>query len=308
MTTAELAAHIEPININGLKGRMLFLPAPKNKKREILYVYGHHSSLERWAGFADDLNQYGAVTVPDLPGFGGMDSFYKIGMKPTLDNLADYLASFIKMRYKRKKITLCGLSFGFIVITRMLQRYPELNDKVEILVSVVGFSHKDDFSFSKKRYWGYRILASIFKLKYPAVIFKGLALHPMVIRRFYSKTHNAKKKFAELKTEDVERATEMEISLWRNNEVCTYMHTTVAMLTLDNCKVIVPRKLYHVSVAADRYFNNNVVEQHLNIIFDEVEDIRAVVSNHAPTVIADKEATKDIIPIKLRRLLAKRPS
>lgn len=306
MTSAEIEAHIVPINVNGLNGRMLSLPAPKGKTREILYVYGHHSSIERWAGFAEDLNQYGAVTVPDLPGFGGMDSFHKIGMEPTLDNLADYLAAFIKMRYKRKKVSVCGLSFGFAVITRMLQRCPELNKKIDIVVSVVGFSHKDDLSFSKSRYWMYRILASFFKHKYPALFFKNVFLHPAIIRAFYSRTHNAKKKYSGLDPLEAKTATEMEVKLWRNNEVRTYMATSIEMLTLDNCQIAIPRKLWHVSVDADRYFDNKVVEQHLRIIFDDVEHIATKVDNHAPTVIASKEETKDIIPNKIRRLLSRK--
>src|SRR3712207_1180020 len=96
--TRDPADYIEPLNINRLEGRMLRLPAPDTKQaagREILFVYGHHSSLERWWGLIQALNRYGAVTMPDLPGFGGMDSFYKIGKKPTIDNLADYVAAFI---------------------------------------------------------------------------------------------------------------------------------------------------------------------------------------------------------------------
>src|SRR3990167_2869837 len=116
---------IVPLNINGMKGRMLHLPTPKNKKREILLVYGHHASLERMYSFARVMNRYGSVTMPDLPGFGGMDSFYKIGRKPTLDNMADYLASLIRLRYKNRRLSIAGFSFGFLVVTRMLQRYPD---------------------------------------------------------------------------------------------------------------------------------------------------------------------------------------
>ena len=90
--------YIAPLNINGMNGRMLHIAAPKNKNKELLLLYGHHSSLERMYGIAEDLNQYGAVTMPDFPGFGGMDSFYTIGMQPSIDNLADYLASFVKLR------------------------------------------------------------------------------------------------------------------------------------------------------------------------------------------------------------------
>ncbi len=140
-----------PLNMNGLQGRMLRLPAPPSKKRDILFVYGQHSTLERWWGLIQELNRYGSVTVPDLPGYGGMDSLYKIGKSPTFDELADYLAAFVKLRYKRGRITIVGLSIGFAVVTRMLQRYPDLAKRVDLLVSVVGLAHHDDFVLSKSR-------------------------------------------------------------------------------------------------------------------------------------------------------------
>jgi pimeloyl-ACP methyl ester carboxylesterase len=88
---------IVSLDMNGLEGRMSHLPARnKKQKREILFIYGHHSSIERWWGLSLELNKLGAVTVPDLPGFGGMKSLYKIGQAPTIDNLADYLAAFVK--------------------------------------------------------------------------------------------------------------------------------------------------------------------------------------------------------------------
>src|SRR5689334_19455199 len=127
------ADFIVPLNINGLEGRMLHMPAAKKgRNREILLIYGHHAMLERWWGLVQNLNDYGTVTMPDLPGFGGMDSFAKIGRKPTIDAFADYMAAFIKLRYKRKRVTMVAISFGFVVATRMLQRYPELTKKVDL--------------------------------------------------------------------------------------------------------------------------------------------------------------------------------
>ena len=57
--TNNAADYIYPLKMNGLRGRMLRMPPPAGKKREILYVYGHHSSLERWWGLVQELNQYG---------------------------------------------------------------------------------------------------------------------------------------------------------------------------------------------------------------------------------------------------------
>ena len=79
------AEFIQPLNINRLEGRVLRLPAPSVKRnREILLLYGHHSSIERMYTLAAEFNRYGAVTMPDWPGLGGMDSLFRIGKKPTI--------------------------------------------------------------------------------------------------------------------------------------------------------------------------------------------------------------------------------
>lgn len=307
--TANPADFIMPLNINGLEGRMLHMPAPARKKKsdtEIMFVYGHHSSLERWWGLMLALNHYGAVTMPDLPGFGGMDSFYKIGKKPTIDNLADYLAAFVKLRYKRKKVVIAGLSFGFVVATRMLQRYPELTKKVVLLVSIVGFAHRDDFTFSKPRYYSYLLGTKVFSTRPTAAFFRSVVLHPWVLRAAYARTHNAKSKFQSAESADeFNRLMDFEINLWHENDVRTYMYTTAQFLTLDNCQRQVDLPLWHISAQADHYFDNNVVEQHLRIIFKDFHHVQSKLTTHAPSVIADEKAAAALVPSRLRRELAR---
>jgi pimeloyl-ACP methyl ester carboxylesterase len=289
--------------MNGMQGRMLHIPAPKNKSREILFVYGHHSSLERWWGLMQDLNKYGAVTMPDLPGFGGMDSFYKIGQKPTIDAFADYLAAFIKLRYKRKKVTIAGLSFGFVVVTRMLQRNPELIKKVDVLVSIVGFAHKDDFTFSKTRWRTYVYSSSFFAHRLPAIFFRNVVLATPLIRAIYGHTHNAKHKFKNVKPEEREALMDFEVHLWHCNEVRTYMRTTTEFLTLNNCTRQVALPVWHVAVSADNYFDNDIIEQHMRVIFTDFHKAKANIKTHAPTVIASANEIAPFIPKKIRDLL-----
>jgi len=293
---------VTPITVNGLRGRLLYMPN-KAIKREILLLYGHHASLERMAGVAEDLHQYGSVTMPDWPGFGGMDSFYTIGMKPSIDAMADYLATIIKLRYKGKKITICAMSYAFVVTTRMLQKYPKLAKQVTLLVSFVGFSHKDDFKFTKNRYRGYLLASRFFSHKLPAVFFRNVILHPTVLRLAYAKTHNAKNKFANLTPEQAKVAMDFEIHLWHCNEVQTYMATTVEMLTLDNCNKQVDLVVHHVAVDSDQYFDNAIVEQHMRIIFTDFILHKAHLDNHAPSIIADKEAASGMMPQSIRTLL-----
>lgn len=301
------ADYISPLCINELCGRMLYMPAPVRKKREILFVYGHHSTLERCWGIAEDLNQYGAVTAPDLPGFGGMDSFYKVGKSATLDNLADYLASFVKLRYKRKRITIIGFSFGFVVATRMLQRYPDLASKVDLLISAAGFAHHDDFTFTKSRTKFYHLTSSFFSRRLPAFVFRYIFLSPLVLKIAYSKTKNAKEKFAGLSKQEHKSIMDFEIKLWHANDVRTHMATSALFFTLDNCRQKVKLPVWHVAVDIDRYFDNHRVEQHLNVIFDTCHVVKSQMKNHGPSVILDKETAKPFTPPEIRKLLAKRP-
>lgn len=305
-TEKNIVDYIAPLNMNGLRGRMLHMPAPKNKQREILFVYGHHSSLERWWGLIQNLNKYGSVTMPDLPGFGGMDSFYKIGQRATIDNLADYLAAFIKMRYKRRRFTVVGMSFGFVVVTRMLQRYPDLAKKVDFCISLAGFMHKDDFVFSKTRWTFYRYGSAVFTFPPAAAFFRYVLLNKWMIRTIYRHTHNAKDKFKGVVDEELKEMLNVEVDLWHINDVRTYMKTSVEFLTLDNCRRQVDLPVYHIAVATDRYFNNDIVEQHMRVTFKDFDLLALLkLGNHAPSVVADAKSASPFIPAKLRRLLNK---
>jgi pimeloyl-ACP methyl ester carboxylesterase len=303
----QAADYIVPLNMNGLEGRMLHMPAPKaHPNREILIVYGHHSSIERWWGLTQNFNRYGAVTMPDLPGFGGMESMYNIGKKPDLDNMADYLASFVKWRYKRKRVSIVGLSFGFLVTTRMLQRYPELVKKVDFLISAVGFSHYDDFVFTKPRMMAYRIASRAVTTRPMAFLFRYIALDPAVLRLAYKRTFNAKKKFAGADADLSKRLMDMEIVLWHANDPRTHMYTTYQMLTVDNCQNQIDLPVWHVSAGVDQYFDAHRVEQHLRVIFKDFHEIRNDSVRHAPSVLADAKEAASFIPHELRRALQKK--
>ena len=303
----QFSDYIVPLDLNGLHGRMAKLPAPANRKREILLLYGHHASLERLQGLAELLNDYGGVTMVDLPGFGGMDSFYKIGQKPTLDTMADYLASVIKLRYRGRRFTIIAVSFGFIVATRMLQRYPDIAKKVDLLVSVVGFTHHSEFTFSRARYLGYRYGASIFSRRLPSIFFQNVMLHPLVIKTIYSRTHNAKHKFRGLSAEQRKKAINFEVHLWRCNDGRTHMDTSVTMLTVDNLQPKIDMPVWHLSVKNDNYFDNHRVEQHMRIIFSDFHSAPIRMDSHSASIIASKKESEPLVPVELRKVLRQDP-
>jgi len=297
--------YISPLIVNGMEGRMLHMPAPKRYNREILVIYGHHAMLERWWGLIQNVNEYGAVTMPDLPGFGGMDSFYKIGQKATIDSYADYMAAFIKMRYKRRRVTILGISFGFVVATRMLQRYPELTKRVDLLISAVGFMHRDDFLFTKTRWRFYRYSAGLLAIPPLPTVFRYVGLNRFVLKAAYSRTHNAKHKFQEVagEADKFQEMMDLEVKLWQCNDVRSYMKTTTEFLTVDNCKQPVDLPVWHVCTKHDFYFDNDIVEQHMRVVFNDFHKSYINIKTHAPSILADKKASAVMLPPALRRKL-----
>lgn len=293
--------------MNGLSGRMLRVPGPKTKQKEILIIYGLHASLERMFGFAEEISRYGNVTIPDLPGFGGMDSFYKIGEKPTLDNLADYLASFVKLRYKRKRVTIMGMSYGFLVVTRMLQKHPKLVDKVDLVVSLAGFVHHDDFNMKKLDKFGVKAAAFAGSFRVPAWYIRSVLFRGPFIRMVYRIVAGSHRKLYDADKEERDKRIDFEVRLWQINDARTKAIVVREMFKVNLCKEQVSLPVHHVLISDDHFFDNHRVEQHMRVIFTDYTAIEAKIGGkHAPTVVADAAAVAPFIPKQLRRLLAKK--
>lgn len=305
MAKSKIDNNVQSLYINRLRGRMLTLPAENSKnKREILLLYGHHASIERMAGISSYLSQYGNVTLPDLPGFGGMKSFYSINKKPTIENYADYLAAFISMRYKRKRFTVIAMSFSFLIITRTLQKYPELAKKVDFIVSSVGFVHYQDFKFSKIQMIALKTLAYTFKFKFSSKLFRYvflqgpfIALTYKMVAKKHSKMHDVES------TKELNKRINAEIKLWQSNDVRTRMYTMLEMFKVDLCNAQIDLPVYHVSVDTDRYFDNAIVEQHMRIVYNDFINLPATIPAHMPSIVATAEDAEPFFPQALKELL-----
>ncbi len=255
------------------------------------------------SGIALNLNRYGAVTLPDLPGLGGMDSFYKIGLKPTIDNYADYLASFIKLRFRKKRLTIMAMSFSFSIVTKMLQKNPELASKVDFLVSIVGFVHHDDFRLPPWQQNGLKMLGRVCELRVMAFLFRYIALNRFVIRLSYSILRSNHSKLHDANDAEFNARVNAEIKLWHLNDVRTRSRTLADMFAVNVCDKKVSLKAYHVSVPSDRYFDNHIVEQHMKVIFNDFTNFQSNISAHVPSIVATAEEADPFIPEGLKHLL-----
>ncbi|HLB66782.1 MAG TPA: alpha/beta hydrolase [Candidatus Saccharimonadales bacterium] len=291
-----------PLNMNGMSGRMLYLPAKKSGQKQTLVVYGYYSNLERMYNYAYVLNRYGSVVVPDLPGFGGMQSFYTINKRPSLDNLADYIASLIKLKFKRGPITLVGFSFGFAVVTRMLQKYPEISKRTELVISVGGFAHYKDINLSKSERRIYKMLARLLSLRLPAAIARPIALNKTVLSRLSQDKYLNDKGLS--KAQKIE-ASKFNTKSWHDTHLRTYAYTNTELLRLNNCLAPIDSRLWHLSLKTDTFLRKKIVKQHLRSIYGEVNcaSLRPRKQNIGQII-----STRDIsamLPRELKRQLSK---
>jgi pimeloyl-ACP methyl ester carboxylesterase len=304
----DLNDYIEDIELNGLKGRMVDAPARNTKAKEIniLFVHGHHSSLERLEGVVDLMMDYGNFCLPDMPGFGGMDHLYSIGEKPTIDNLADYMAAFIKLHYgSRKRIILVGYSMGFLVATRMLQKYPELQKRCQVVVGLAGLLHGDELHFTRRRRLFYYVSSKIVGSKVGSWVTRELFLRKWFLGGFYTRSHNARDKFSGIDKEKKRRMVNFEVDLWRINHVPTWCYTSREMIRADlvtNC-IPISTSIYSVTVEADRYFDSARVEEDMRKVYKDVKVVRAAANQHGGSRVETAADALPFFPKQLRNYL-----
>lgn len=289
----EPAKYIVPLNMNRLEGRMLRYPARK-RSLEILLVGDYPSNIEYWWGLIRLLHDYGSVTMGDLPGLGGMDDFYKINKQPTLDNYADYLASFIKLIYKRRPIVILGIGFGFVVITRMLQNYPEMTERVKCLVSLGGYTDHDDFNRSKVRYYLQLYFYALLSRKLTAKLISPIFNERFLTRYYLLRSPNKS-------DADIKRLVEVTVKRWLSGNLRTMATISFQLGWFSNTAKQVNLPLVHVQTP-DELLSYKRIEQRLRVIYAELKVLSTNRYNRYP-LKQDKRSAGVYLPSELRQLL-----
>lgn len=275
---------------------MLHIPTPRGKKREILLVYGQRGLLEYWWPLALELNRYGSVTMPDLPGFGGMQSFYKLHEKPTIDNLASYLAAFVKLRYKHKRVTIVGVAFGFVVLTRMLERFPDLAKKVDIVVGIGGLAHRDDVVMHRLKRGIYRYGSYLLSTRLFSIVVRNVFLHPALLQGVYARRSLIGKS-------KPNRNAEEDIWLWRRNDIRTHFFTMSELTRFDNCGRRVELPLWHVALKSNKNIDHHSAEQRLRVVFSDVQTASSRVKSQSLGTIDFGNNAAGLLPATVRQIL-----
>lgn len=295
------ADYIIPVNMNKLQGRMLRYTKANQPNKEILMIYGHHTSIERCWELTKVFGKYGIVTVPDFPGFGGMENLYKIYEHPNIDDLADYLAAFFKLRYKRRRVTLVSIGFGFLIATRMLQKYPDIAKKIDLCVGINAFAHHEDINIDRSRRYRYRFTAFLLRNRVVSALFRFLWLKVYLPRYDDNAILQSIHRF-NFRGDSFFEPSNVDYKLWSANDFRTHAQAIKTMLTVDNCRYRVNLPLWHISFGNQTFFNDSFVEQHLKVIFAEYHRLTSGFNLEIPLGSPNNKIIK-IIPPKLHKKL-----
>jgi len=303
---SDFSDYISPMLLQGLKGRKLVMPALDEKKKDnqIMMLYGLHSSIERMQGIIENIAEEGTVTVPDIPGFGGMQSLYSIGIKPTADALSESIYHFIKEHYGNRKFKAVGMSYGFVILTHLLQNHPELKHQMTLIVSLAGLTDRREFIVPKFKYLSWVGILKLFNGKYRSWIFKNIFLRPFILKTIYRLQAANHPKFKDADKQELNRRLDYEVYLWQANEPRTYTLATLDVLQLETPDISIDVPLLHVSIDSDQYVNHTLVLANLKKIYKNVTETQAHMPNHAPTVISSKKDAAPFIPPKARQMLS----
>lgn len=301
---------ISSLEVGGLHGRQLRISAKKDQDRDILLVYGVHSSMERMYTTAKFHSRYGRVWTPDLPGFGGMDSFYKIGRKADINDYADYLYTYMRTyKLDTKKLRIVSMSFGFLVTTRMLQKYPELTDNIEFVVSFVGFGRTSDFSVEAFDKSYNKIALKLADTRTGSALIRALLFNKLSLRAMFTvfRLINPNPKYRHNTKEGRAKAQEMELELWSKNDARTKFHTYRVLADFDLTKGQKPihLNLYDMITPADQYFDSKAVSKTLKKLYMQSSTYMANLKLHAPSVIGDEDDVANIYPDAIKKILDK---
>jgi len=187
----------------------------------------------------------------------------------------------------------------------MLQKYPEITEQVDTLISSVGFVSYEDFKFKKKTRFLFRWGSSIFSNRLPAAFLKYVILKGPIITATYKLVADRHVKMKDADKEERDRRIKFEIGLWKCNDIRTYMDTTITMMTLDITPEKVDLPVIHIVTKIDQYFDNKKVAARLKKVFKSVEVYKVKFKSHAPTVIVDLADAEAFIPKEVGKKIRK---
>lgn len=300
-------SEISQLEIFGLKGRLLRLKSKSPKhKQKIVLLSGLHTRHERMYGVADFLSRYGEVYAPDLPGFGGMDSFFSVNRQASADDYAEYIKDFLEKYDLTSGVTIIPNSVASQFFIRMLHNYPETRTWFKKSVGLMAFADDNNFNIPWVKQTGIDILVGAGRHKLGANLLSRTLLSKSFLEFVMKGLVLLRPK---MKVGDKQRrreAIEMEVLLWTENDKRTHGVTAYDMFRRrcsDWFTEPMDMTFYNIATKKDQYFDHQKVTGSMRKIFSDYQDVWIKADLHSPSVIGTADDFAGIIPDEAIKIL-----
>ena len=182
----------------------------------------------------------------------------------------------------------------------MLQRNPDINNKVNSLICINGYDHKDDFKLKKSD----KIIMTIYSYLCSTKLISGLlnaTLYSNVALKYKYPINKIKTNRGGPSKEFVRQ---FKIDLVKCTDLRTRMYLTQQLLKLDNCQKRIKKSMWHVTTSnSSLNIDKKLAEQHFRITYEGYYQLPTKISGAMPIVLNDEKTAIKYLPAKLRRYL-----
>jgi hypothetical protein len=183
----------------------------------------------------------------------------------------------------------------------MLQKYPDMVEKVHLVINLAGFVHKSDLKLSNWQKKELRVYAKTFSYHTSSRLYRTVAYEEFFFRRIY-KLRNKKTK--DLAPKESKRLMKSELSSQKKTDTRSHMFTLNELSKLDNTKVPVRLPVWSLVGTYDEYLYSDRVKSHLEAVYSKYHEIKFKKNTHK---VASNQMTPEyinqLIPYKLKVLL-----
>ncbi|MDX1765982.1 MAG: hypothetical protein R3313_03450, partial [Candidatus Saccharimonadales bacterium] len=213
----------------------------------------------------------------------------------------------MKSRRLTSDVTVVAMSFGFIVLTRMLQKYPESRAYTKDIISVMGFGRWTDFTLSNRTRKTYIYISKLFRTKLGSWLVKTFVFNRVVLKLMFWIFSKFNPKYQQSLGEERKAGRAMEERLWRSNDARTKFYTWVSVLTVDLTitDIKIPLKVYNMYSKTDQYFDSQRVKQSLKKLYQDYVPSVANSTLHAPSILGDRDEIDRMYSDDIKQLLSK---
>ena len=275
-----------------LKGKIAYYKGTAKNKQRIVLLGGVHSSHERTDPFSSYLKRYGDVYAIDVPGFGEMGSFTKIGKDISYDSYGEFLYTVLKTQKLTKDVMIFTVSIGGQFVTRMLQMYPETHQWISKVIGFVTFGSSKDFNIKQPKWTYFNLLVRTASYRPVAWVMEKTFFSRVGIWLFVNISAQFRPKVKSADPELYKKRIKMELYLWNSNDHHTHAATARMMFDTDLRKFsdeLIPVPMHNVVTAEDQYVDNKEVKKTMRDLYSDYNHYEIEQDVHMPSLIANDE-------------------